>query len=63
MCVCAHVCMYACLHACKVSAGDHRGQERAFDFLELEFQADVSCLTGVLKTELGPLQDQYGLSQ
>lgn len=36
----------------QLSAGVPQGQKRASDLLELELRMVVSCLTGVLETEL-----------
>lgn len=51
LCVhCVAGCLPACLSVCAYRA--HRGQQKVPDPLELEFEAVVSLLTWVLRTEL-----------
>lgn len=60
LCVhCVSVCLPACLSVCAYRA--HRGQQKVPDPLELEFEAVVSLLTWVLRTELRTSEKQQVL--
>lgn len=54
MCVCLHVCL--CI---TFMPGDHRGQKKVLDTLELEFQLRAS--TWVLGLKPGPLEQKLVL--
>jgi hypothetical protein len=50
--VCVCVCVCVCVNICAMCAGVSTGHRGVPDFLELELQRVVSCLTWVLGTKL-----------